>query len=380
MLACVHIRFDSGQPGSGSRSYSDPVALFTAARVTDVRQVLNDCQAALDDGLHVAGFLSYEAAPAFDAAFEVRSGGKLPLACFAAYRDVSREAPPEPAAYSLAPWQPSATAERHRQAVEAIRSSISAGETYQVNHTFRLHSQLQGCAGGLYQDMLQRQPAAFAAFLECEAFQLLSASPELFFRRRGQRLETRPMKGTIRRGGDPAADQLLQRELLGSAKDAAENVMITDLLRNDLGRLAVPGTVTVDALLQLESLPTFHALTSTVSALLPNETRFPDVFAALFPCGSITGAPKVSTMRLISQLEDSVRGSYCGTIGFAEPGGDWVFNVAIRTLEVDRLTGGVTYGTGGGVTWDSDAAGEYREALLKASFLPQAPAAWRGGR
>lgn len=380
MLAGVHIRFDSGRPSAASRSYTDPVAQFTAADVHDVRRVLADCQAALDDGLHVAGFLSFEAAPAFDPAFSVRSGGDLPLASFAAFREAAPAPPLQPGPYSLAPWQPSADAAAHRRAVEAIRAAIAAGETYQVNHTFRLRSRLSGDALGLYRELLRRQPAAFSAFVELERFQLLSVSPELFFRRLGQYVETRPMKGTIRRSADKAEDELLQRQLLGSAKDAAENVMITDLLRNDLGRLAEPGTVTVDRLLQLESLPTFHALTSTVSGRLPAETGFGEVFGALFPCGSVTGAPKVRTMRLISQLEDSVRGSYCGTIGFAEPGGAWVFNVAIRTLEVDRRTGSVTYGTGGGITWSSDAAAEYDEALLKASFLPQAPAAWRGGR
>ncbi|HUE82562.1 MAG TPA: chorismate-binding protein, partial [Pyrinomonadaceae bacterium] len=204
---------------------------------------------------------------------------------------------------------------------------------------------------------------------------VISLSPELFFDRRGSRVLARPMKGTIKRGRWTAEDEALAKSLAASSKDRAENVMIVDLIRNDLGKVAVPGQVNVSRLYDVEQYPTLWQMTSTVEATLRPDVGLADLLAALFPCGSVTGAPKVSTMRIIRDLEPFPRGIYTGAIGLIRPGGDCTFNVAIRTLLLDSSTGDVTFGVGGGVTIDSTADREYDECLLKSSFLnaPQQP-------
>lgn len=359
--------------------YSQPQASWSARAVGEVPGVLKQAEAALSAGLHVAGFLSYEAAPAFDPALKVHDGASsLPLAAFAAYAAAELPAELPGGGFRLAEWQPDQSGASYAAAVRDIRQRIAAGQTSQVNYTMRLRSRLNGPAEALYRELLARQPARYAALVETASHVLLSLSPELFFRRRGQRLSTRPMKGTIRRSADPAEDTRLRARLLASEKDRAENLMITDLLRNDLGRIARPGSVNVPRLLQLESLPTFHTLTSTVEAEVSSGLTLSDTLRALYPCGSVTGAPKVATMDIIRQLERSPREAYCGAIGFCAPDGDWQFNVAIRTLQLDLKDGSVSYGAGGGVTWDSVPEAEYAEALLKASFLPATPRAWRG--
>ncbi len=385
MLARVRLRFDfAGHDGlSLKREFASPVKVWRADAAGDVTGVLAEAQQALEAGLSVAGFLSYEAAPAMDSALTVHGSSLqgLPLAWFAAF---DRRGEPADMAqgdpFTLGDWQPDTGPAGHAAAITEVKQRIAAGDTYQVNHTMRLRARLTGSAAGLYRELQLRQPAPWSVFVDIGTHQLLSCSPELFFVQHGGTLTTRPMKGTARRSVNPQEDEQLRRDLLDSPKERAENVMITDLLRNDLGRVARPGSVRVPQLLQLESQPTFHALTSTVTADLQPGAGLAEVMAALFPCGSVTGAPKASTMGIIRELEPAPRGIYCGTIGFAEPGGPWAFNVAIRTLQHEAATGEVIYGTGGGITWDSDPAAEYGEALLKASFLPGTPEAWKAGR
>lgn len=360
------LRFDF--EAGAERAYSDPVAVHCARTLEDVPGVIADVESALTAGFHAAGFLAYEAAGAFDTALLTRKPTTMPIAWFGIYPEKAKPAPTRPAAFRVSDWQPDTGQSRHAAAVSTIREYIAAGDTYQVNHTFRLHSRLTGSEAGFYHALLSRQPAAYAAWLQTEDWGILSASPELFFRREGSLVTTRPMKGTSRRSADPVEDAQLAARLQESAKNRAENIMITDLLRNDLGRIADPGTVRVPTLLAVESQPTFHALTSTVTA--HSDAGLSGLLTALFPCGSITGAPKARTMELIRELEDSPRGAYCGAIGWIEPGGDCAFSVAIRTVTLERDGGRLTYGTGGGITWDSEAADEYAEALLKARFLP----------
>lgn len=368
---------DAGRPAR--RAYAEPHDVWIAGTAGEVKDVLGRCQEALEAGLHVAGFLGYEAAPALDDALVAHEpvAGGLPVAWFASFAAplAAPERPPDgdPAQQpaKVAPWRASRSRAAHLRGVATVRDLIAAGDTYQVNYTFRLRSRLlRGDPTALYRRLRAAQPAAYGAHLRLGEWELLSASPELFFRRAGDVVTTRPMKGTAPRGADPASDLRLAQELRASAKNRAENVMITDLLRNDLGRVALPGSVTVPRLLELESQPTFHALTSTVQGQVPPDTTLAALLGALFPCGSVTGAPKASTMRIIRNLEEEPRGAYCGTIGFAEPGGNCAFSVAIRTVQLHVESGELEYGTGGGITWDSDAADEYAEALLKAAFLP----------
>ncbi|WP_454691799.1 aminodeoxychorismate synthase component I [Achromobacter aloeverae] len=251
--------------------------------------------------------------------------------------------------------------------VEAIRDGIGRGEYYQVNYTQPLDLRVQGDPRELYARIAAANPAAHAAYIEDGTQTILSFSPELFVARQGATLTMRPMKGTAPRDPDPERDEALGRELHASAKNRAENLMIVDLLRNDLGRLAEPGSVKVDALFTLERYPTIWTLTSTVSARAPYAT-LGEVLAALFPCGSVTGAPKIAAMRQIRRAETSPRGLYCGSTGWLAPDGDFSLNVAIRTLVLDADGHGV-YGAGGGIVFDSDAEAEWQECLWKARIL-----------
>lgn len=270
-----------------------------------------------------------------------------------------------PAAISL-PTPRMTEAEYVRQ-IDAIRGLIEDGELYQVNYTQPLDLQYQGDPATLYRRIAARNPVAHGAFIQDGERTVLSFSPELFVRREGSRLTTRPMKGTAPRHPDPIEDTRLGQALLASEKNRAENLMIVDLLRNDLGRLAQPGSVKVDALFSLERYPTVWTMTSTVSAEAPG-AGLQEVLHALFPCGSITGAPKVAAMRRIRQMETAPRGLYCGSVGWLAPNGDFSLNVAIRTLVLDAHGHGV-YSVGGGIVHDSDPAEEWQECHWKARIL-----------
>ena len=251
--------------------------------------------------------------------------------------------------------------------VEQVRQWIAEGDCYQINLTFPLRFRVYGSPLALYARLRERQPVRYGAFVEAGGETLLSLSPELFFERQDGRVSTRPMKGTAPRGSTPEEDAARRANLLASEKERAENIMIVDLLRNDLGRLAAPGKVRVDALCEAEAYPTLWQMVSTVSAELP-DTRLFELFRALFPCGSITGAPKIRAMQRINELEVADRGLYTGTVGWLAPGGDCRFNVAIRTLELEP-NGRGRLGIGGGIVIDSEPASEYAECLLKARFL-----------
>lgn len=270
-----------------------------------------------------------------------------------------------PAAISLP--TPRMTEADYVRQIDAIRGLIEDGELYQVNYTQPLDLQYQGDPATLYRRIAARNPVAHGAFIQDGARTVLSFSPELFVRREGSRLTTRPMKGTAPRHPDPIEDARLGQGLLASDKNRAENLMIVDLLRNDLGRLAQPGSVSVDALFSLERYPTVWTMTSTVSAEAPG-AGLQAVLHALFPCGSITGAPKVAAMRRIRQMETAPRGLYCGSVGWLAPNGDFSLNVAIRTLVLDDHGHGV-YSVGGGIVHDSDPAEEWQECHWKARIL-----------
>ena len=275
--------------------------------------------------------------------------------------------------YELDKWQPSVSREAYEAAIERIRAYIAAGDTYQVNYTLRLHSRFQGDPQALFRDMGQGQESALCAYFDLGRHVLISASPELFFRLREGRCTVRPMKGTRSRGRFAAEDQQRADELQSSAKDRAENLMVTDMLRNDLGRISQVGSVAVSALWSVERYPTVWQLTSTVESQLKAGVSLPDLFAALFPCGSVTGAPKVRTMEIIAELERAPRGIYTGCIGYISPGPEACFNVAIRTAHLDREKAQLEFGVGGGIVWESSAAEEYAECVVKAGVLRARP-------
>ena len=354
--------------------FREPVAVHAAERLADVAPVLAEVEAQVDAGLWAAGFLSYEAAPAFDPALAAFESRGLPLAwwgIFEAPREVSLAVRGRNRFVPI-DWRPAVSRRRYRRTAERIREHIAAGDTYQVNYTFPLEARFDGDPIDLFVGMCTAQRARYCAWVDLGRFAVCCASPELFFARRGERIVSRPMKGTARRGRYPAEDAQSAARLAASEKERAENLMIVDMVRNDLGRIAAPGTVSVDELFTVETYPTVHQLTSTVRAR--TRASHGEVLRALFPSASITGAPKVATSRIIHRLEAEPRGVYTGSIGYFAPQGRAQLNVAIRTATVDRQVPSiVTYGTGGGIVWDSDPEAEYQECRAKALVLNPPP-------
>jgi para-aminobenzoate synthetase/4-amino-4-deoxychorismate lyase len=377
------VRFDApGGPGGGrSFRFRGLRTVLRAERLDEVVPVLDAVERAVADGLHAAGFVAYEAAPAFDPALVTHPPDpRLPLAWFAVFEARDDVHPAWEAAdgeAEIGPWSIDVAEPAYLATVERIRALIAAGDTYQTNYTARLRAPFRGDPVALYERLCLAQRSAFCAYLDLgEGRTIVSASPELFFSAHGREMELRPMKGTRPRGRWPEEDRALAAELADSPKDRAENLMIVDLLRNDAGRVAEVGSVRVERLYQVERYETVHQMTSTLRARLRPEVGLTEVFRALFPCGSVTGAPKVRTMQIIRGLEPSPRGVYCGAIGFVSPG-EAGFSVGIRTLLLDAAAGTAELGVGSGITYDSDAAAEYRECWAKAAFVRRAPADFR---
>ncbi|MDQ3389270.1 MAG: aminodeoxychorismate synthase component I [Gemmatimonadota bacterium] len=369
------VRLDSHDPRRGGRSFCfgglDEVV--AASRVEEVIPALVRVEEAVSRGLHAAGYVAYEAAPAFDSALRTHPADpRLPLLWFAIFAEreevpAVRHHPGDAERFSLGEWSPIPGEGAYRLAVEEIRELIAAGDSYQVNHTLRLRAPFRGSDLALYRTLCAAQGAAYGAFLRLGDLTVVSASPELFFRWTDGELELRPMKGTRPRGRWTAEDDALADELLTSPKERAENLMIVDLLRSDAGRVSCFGSVTVPRLFEVERYRTVHQLTSTVRSRTAPGTTLTDVFRALFPSGSVTGAPKVRTMGVIREMEETPRGIYTGAIGFVSPG-EAEFSVAIRTLVVDTSAGRAELGVGSGITHDSNAAAEWEECLAKARF------------
>lgn len=355
-------------PALGPLAFERPERVLTAHAHAEVVPLLGEVEAAAEAGRWAVGFLTYEAAPAFDGAHATRAPAAGPLAAFGVFSAPTPALPP-PGPADLGPMRPEAGREAHRRGVEAIREALAAGAAYQVNLTFRLRGRFAGDPFGLYERLRRAQGACHGACIVTGERAVVSASPELFFDRRGDFLRSRPMKGTRPRGRSAEEDAARSAELAGSEKDRAENVMIVDLVRNDLGRVALPGSVRVTALHEVERYPTVLQAVSTVEARARPGSSLVDLVAALFPPGSVTGAPKAAAMGIIADLEASPRGVYCGAIGVVAPGGDAAFNVPIRTVEIDLGTGEAACGVGGGITWGSDPDEEWHEALAKAAFL-----------
>ena len=361
-----------------SVSLDSPAEVLVAHSIKDVIPLVKAAEDASLHGSYVAMFVSYEAAPAFDEALITHSASDtFPLAWAATFQQPSTfsESPTKP--YKTSAWEPTISQVEYKAAIERILQLIADGSTYQVNYSFPMKATFAGDAFSYYLELTRAQGSRYSAFIDTGDFQILSLSPELFFERKGSEVTTRPMKGTVRRGRWAEEDQKLAKWLAESAKDRAENVMIVDLLRNDLGKVSTTGSVNVSALFELERFETLWQMTSTVEATLKKDVRLAELLGALFPCGSITGAPKISTMRIINQLERSPRGVYTGAIGLLRPGGDCIFNVAIRTLQLHATSGDLTFGVGGGVTFDSTAEREYTECLVKSAFLQARPASFQ---
>ena len=387
----IEARFDDLTGAEASFRLVEPVGVVEATHPRDVPGVLEAVEASARRGLWAAGFVAYEAAPGLDPALRVRTRATddpfagLPLAWFALFEGRQETALPEPPLTSEGldadAWRPSVDRVAYDAAIRQIHEHVARGDTYQVNHTLRLRAGIEGDLRGLYRDLCFAQRGAYGAYLDLGRYRIVSASPELFFRIDADRISTKPMKGTAPRGRWLEEDESVRDRLRGSVKDRAENAMIVDLLRSDLGRVAIPGSVSWSDVFEAERFETVWQLTSTVSASIDPGAGLTDIFRALFPCGSVTGAPKVSTMGIIAALEDSPRGAYCGTIGYLAPpqtpGPRARFNVAIRTVMHDTRTSTAEYGVGGGITWDSQASAEYDEVVAKARVLTARRPAFR---
>lgn len=362
--------FTDKQGDSRPLYFANPKKVITAHSIEDVLPQFQKVQEAIEQGNYAAGYVSYEAAPAFEQSFKVKDGAKMPLLWFGIFDKPEEEIPEKMiGAFNLAEWQSETDSNAYRSGFQRIKSEIKKGNTYQVNYTMRLQSQFEGDDFAFFERLKSAQRSNYSAYLNVGSHRILSASPELFFRWEDGQLITRPMKGTVKRGTTLKMDQLSADWLAASEKNQAENYMIVDLLRNDLGMVAEPGSVKVPQLKAIEKYPTVWQMTSTITADTNPGTTIIDIFKALFPCGSITGAPKIKTMEIISDIENSPREVYCGAIGFITPESEAVFNVPIRTVVIDKETGKAEYGVGGGITWDSELSEEYDEAFLKAKLL-----------
>ena len=372
-------------PDSGHwLEFSDPLETITADRPEQVLPALRRIQTRVnDDQLVAAGWVGYGASSGLDPSLPPLQSPE-PLLKFSLYQQhrVLTELPaelidlvkPEPElsepasdrTFKLTGFDELA----HARAVEQIKDLLRSGDTYQVNYTQQLHGAWPGSSSELFRQMLAAQPSSFAAYLVDDQQAICSVSPELFFCLDKNQIRCRPMKGTARRGRFTAEDQQAGQALTGSAKDQAENLMIVDMVRNDLGRIAVKGSVQVDQLFKLEQYPTVWQLTSTVSAR--THADLATIFQALFPCASIVGAPKRRTMEIIESIEQVPRGLYTGAIGWLAPEGRAQFNVAIRTARLGKNST-VNYGVGGGIVWDSNPAEEAQECIDKSRVLAQPP-------
>ena len=383
-----------------------PLRVLTAHSPDELPNLFAQIESALAAGCFVTGFLSYESGYWLQG-IAGETARDLPLGCFGVYcgpivfdhNTGSFSGPPLPPlpplpqtvstqqspAFTEGEIALSLTPEDYRRKIEQIKEQIAAGATYQVNFTDRIRLRTTTSPADLYLALSRRQPVAYGALMHLAGRSILSFSPELFFRVRDRQITTRPMKGTWPRSLDAAEDALAALALHHDEKNRSEHIMIVNLLRNDLGRICATGSIRVDGLFRVEHYPTLLQMTSTVSGTLRPGAGWHRIFRSLFPSGSITGAPKISTMRIIREMEDAPRGIYTGAIGFIAPSGDACFNVAIRTLLLEN--GAATMGVGGGIVYDSDPAAEYAECRLKAAFLTRSQPAfdlietllWRDG-
>jgi para-aminobenzoate synthetase/4-amino-4-deoxychorismate lyase len=330
-------------------------------------QLVNDLIA--KHQIYGAGFISYEASTAFDSILKTHSPSSFPLLWFGLYKKPEIIDLPKPTLageYKLN-WTPSVSEEEYHQAISKIKKYISLGETYQVNYTLRLNAPFSGDTWELFLKLVQAQKADYGAYVDIDNFAICSASPELFFHLDDHNLTSRPMKGTAARGLTLVADYDIANQLHFSEKNRAENVMIVDMIRNDIGRIANINTVKVPSLFKVEKYPTVWQMTSTVTA--KTTASMNEIMGALFPCASITGAPKARTMEIIQELENTPRRIYTGCIGFISPQRQAQFNVAIRTVLIDKENKQAEYGVGGGIVWDSVSSDEYQECQIKAQVL-----------
>ena len=351
--------------------FRNPEHIITAHNRDELPRAFAQIEAAQASGKWLAGHLSYELGHALETRFDPPNTPLIRLGVF----DKPSSHPPASWLYTRdipeLEFEPHWLESDYLERFEAVQTYLRAGDCYQVNLTFPMWAESQATPQQIYAGFRRRQPGRYGSLVSLGGPDIISFSPELFFERKGLQIRMRPMKGTRPRAGNPEADAALLAEMQAEPKSRAENLMIVDLLRNDLSRLCEPGSVKVPELFTLETYPTLHQMTSQVTGTLKQNLGWAEIMKSLFPCGSVTGAPKIRAMEIIHELESGPRGAYCGSVGYIAPNGDASFSVAIRTVQMEA--GKLRYDVGSGVVLDSDGPDEYRECLLKSQIFKPRP-------
>ncbi len=355
--------------------FSSPIVILSTNTLDEIPNIFKEIEMYLRNKKWIAGYVSYECGYHFEKniSTDFRTNSSFPLICFGVY-----DSPVQIQKESLDDIIPDTRSaivnprliiddHSYKKAINQLKELIINGDTYQVNFTDRFEFGITGTTTELYFALRKKQHVPFGAFINLGSSHILSFSPELFFKRNGSSISTKPMKGTIKRGRTVQEDLDNEEWLQNDEKNKSENLMIVDLLRNDIGRICQTGTVSVEDMYAIEHYETVIQMTSTVNGTLKDEISYYDMFKSLFPCGSVTGAPKIRTMQIINQLENHRRGVYCGAIGYFSPDSEAVFNVAIRTIEAKDGKGSM--GVGSGIVFDSNPQQELEECKLKAAFL-----------
>jgi para-aminobenzoate synthetase/4-amino-4-deoxychorismate lyase len=355
------------------RKFTDPLRIITAHHPKEIGPAFAQMEEALQAGHHLAGFLSYEAGYTFEETLREDRTYDFPLIYFGVYSRPSKKFRRE---FILGSEnfpnlrinsRLNIDYKTYSQNIQSIKSHIASGDTYQITYCLKYKFDFSGDSYALYRQLVKEQPVPYPAYLETDEFQILSLSPELFLHKKGGNIMTKPMKGTWPRGKNFWEDLWAKRKLHRDKKNRAENVMIADLERNDLGKICRPGSVLTTKLFEVARYKTLCQMTSTVRGKLNPKIELSDLFSALFPTGSVTGAPKIRSMQIIRELEKEERRIYTGAIGWIAPNRDLFFNIPIRTLLLKDGQGEM--GVGGGIVWDSTPEGEWEECRLKAEFL-----------
>ena len=348
--------------------FQNPIEILQTNEPKKVIDILNQVELAVNNGYYAAGFLSYEATAAF---LPVNSFARdeFPLIWFGIFDESSTEVPKKQNNFKVSNWMPEITQDEYNQAFDEIKNAFQLNQTKQVNYTLQLNAKFKGDSYAYYQTLKEKQQADYSCYLSLENVDILSLSPELFFDLKTDLITLKPMKGTKERGKNSFEDRIFKEELKNSTKDKLENQLIVDLMINELKTISNPNSINVKKPFEISTFPTLFQMTSTIEAKLKANKKLSDIFTQLFPCGSITGTPKIETINFINQLENRNRQIYCGTIGFITPKKEATFNVPIRTVSINKQNEQARYDVGGGITHLSNADDEYNEAFTKAKIL-----------
>lgn len=351
--------------------FSKPIQILTAQKISEIMPCMEIIQQAVKNGFYAAGYISYEAAPAFNEELSIKKGNIMPLLWFGIFKEPVNQKLEHTNRndFDTKKWKPTVLVEDYNKNFDYIQNFIKENHTQQVNYTIPFETPFSGNPVSLYKHLEHAQAANYTAYLDIEDFSIVSASPELFFHLKDRKITTKPMKGTIGRGHTYQDDIKQAKWLSNSKKNQTENKLIIELMRNELDKIAIPGTIHVPNLYTIEKYPTVYQMTSTVAAQIQEHIELIDIFKALFPSGSITGIPKKDTMDIITKLETTPREVYCGAIGYITPHHEAIFNVPIRTVLIDKKNELAQYGVGGAITKDSEKENEYEEILIKTRLL-----------